>query len=178
MEGEEELVARIKSGEQPKELADIRHMFNKAYFKNLATERSYLSGKAVQPGDVWPFQDERPSGTSRRVVSEFKVNFRNWERHGKRNCARLEYQGTMKSLPRPDAEPGATGPRMMMADTGNTASGVSWFDPELGMTLEAVTRNERTLVQCGTPIPSASEPPVSPPTQCHQTITLKLISVQ
>jgi serine/threonine protein kinase len=177
MEGVDEFMARIKSGEQPKELAEIRDLFSKAYFKNLATERSYLSGNAVQPRDVWPFQDER-RWTSRLVVSEFKVNFRNWEQHGKRNCARLEFQGIMKGMPRPDAEPCATRPKRVMADTGNTSSGVSWFDPELGMTLETVTRNEMTLVEGGTPIPSAPEPPVSAPTQCHQIITLKLISVQ
>jgi len=178
MEGVDELMARIKSGEQPKELADIRDMFDKAYFMNLATHRSLLSGKAVRPGDTWPFQDERPIGTSYIVVSDFKVAFRNWERHGKRNCARLEHQGTLKRMPRPDAEPGATWPRRIMAETGNTSSGVSWFDPELGMTIETVTRNEITLVPCGIPIPGASEPPVNAPTQCHRTIALKLISVQ
>jgi serine/threonine protein kinase len=178
MEGVDELMARIKSGEQPKELAEIRDMFNESYFKNLGTKCSYLSGKAVRPGDTWPFQHERPSGTSRIVVCDFKVAFRNWELHGKRNCARLEHQGILKAMPRPDAEPGATGPRRIMAETGNTSSGVSWFDPELGMTLETVTRNEITLVQRGTPIPGAPEPPASAPTQCHRTITLKLISVQ
>jgi serine/threonine protein kinase len=180
MEGVDELIARVKSGEQPTELAEIRDMFNEGYFKNFATPRSYLSCNAVSPGDTWPFHDERPSGSSRIAVSDFKVTFRNWELHGKRNCARLEYQGVLKGKSKPDAKPDATRPSTILADDGGTSSGVSWFDPELGTNLETVTTNDIMLVKGGNPTatPDTAEPTPGTSTRLHQIITLKLLSME
>jgi serine/threonine protein kinase len=176
MEGVDEFISRIKSGEQPTDLAEIRDMFNESYFENLATQRCYLSDKAIHPGDTWLFHDERPSGSARIAVSDFKVTFRNWELHGKRNCARLEYQGILKGKPRPNVQPGATRPKRILADNGGTSSGVLWFDAELGVAIDATINNDMMLVPAVKP--DIAEPPSSTSTRLHQILTVKLLSME
>jgi serine/threonine protein kinase len=177
MEGVDEFISRLKSGEQSADLAEIRDMFNESYFENLATQRCYLSDKAVCPGDTWSFHDERPSGSTRIAVSDFKVTFRNWEPHGKRNCARLEYQGILKGKPKPNVQPAATRPKRILTDNGGTSSGMLWFDPELGVAIDAMTNNDMMLVPAVNPDIAEATPSTSTRLY-HQIVTVKLLSME
>ena len=59
--------------------------------------------KAVQPGDTWPVQTEFPWVPSDTVTWIIRLHFPNWELHWKRNCARLDFQSTIKTKPDPNS---------------------------------------------------------------------------
>jgi len=79
-----------------------------------------------------------PMGT---LIMDYTFTFQKWEQLGKRNCARLEFRGTIKS--KPDENPTSTG--MTMAIQDGNSSGVSWFDPELGKIIETSLNQDMTL---------------------------------
>ena len=62
--------------------------------------------------------------------------------HGKRNCARMEFQGTFNSTPGANATPAG----ISMSITGGDITGVSWFDPELGITIDTIMNENMNLV--------------------------------
>jgi hypothetical protein len=76
------------------------------------------------------------------MMFDYGFTFQSWEQHGKRNCARLEFQGSIKS--KPDQTPGAGG--MTMSISVGNSSGVSWFDPELGIITETTLNQDMTML--------------------------------
>jgi hypothetical protein len=116
-----------------------------------------------------------PLGT---MEMNYTVTFQSWEQHGKRTCARLEFQGTLKSKPDPNAKP--AGMTMTISD-GNT-SGVSWFDPELGMVIDT-TANQDMKMNMTMPVNPRGNAAAAGKTQTitsimKQEITIKLESVK
>ena len=61
--------------------------------------------------------------------------------HGSRNCARIEFQGTLKSTPGTNANPAG----MSMSILDGSSSGVSWFDPELGITIDTTMNQDMKM---------------------------------
>jgi hypothetical protein len=133
IEGVDTLLAQLESGGRPDLTAGLKSMFNEGYFKQIMDTTRYLPSKPVQPGDTWPIQMEIPMGQIGIIKIDYTVTFQGWEQHGKRTCARLEVQGTLKSNPDPDAKTAG----LSMNISEGTVSGVSWFDPELGMAIDA-----------------------------------------
>jgi hypothetical protein len=114
-----------------------------------------------------------PFGT---MDMNYDCTFQSWEMHGKRNCARIEFQGNFKSTPGTNANP--TGLSMSILD-GNS-SGVSWFDPELGINID-MNMNQDMKMAMTVPVPARGN--VAARTQSmtnvmNQVITLKLDSVK
>ncbi|MGA3284588.1 MAG: DUF6263 family protein, partial [Verrucomicrobiota bacterium] len=100
IEGVDELVNRLSSGAQADGFATFREsMFSKDRFKQIMSVNRYMPPKAVQPGDTWPVKQTFEMGPLGTMVMDFDGTFQRWEMHGKRNCARLEFQGTIKSTP-------------------------------------------------------------------------------
>jgi CubicO group peptidase (beta-lactamase class C family) len=99
--------------------------------------------------------------------------------HGKRNCARIEFQGTAKSVPGTNANP--TGMSMTILD--GSFSGVSWFDPELGITID-MTMNQDMKMAMTIPLngrgnaAAAKTQMMTMTNIMSQVITLKLDSVK
>ena len=79
-----------------------------------------------------------PLGT---MVVDSTYTFKNWEQHGKRTCARLEFQGTVKSKTDPNSKPAG----MTMSISDGSSSGVSWFDPELGMIIDTTASQDMKM---------------------------------
>ena len=75
-----------------------------------------------------------------------RLTFQSWERHRKRNCARLEFLATIKAKPDPNSNPAGTS----VSSVEGTASGVAWFDPELGTTIETTRQGRRDLALLAT----------------------------
>ena len=119
----------------------FKSMFNEGYFKQIMDGSRYLPSKPVQPGDTWPIQMEIPMGPIGIMEIDYTVTFQSWEQHGKRNCARLEFQGTLKSKPDPNPKPAG----MTMAISDGNTSGVSWFDPELGMVIDTTANQDMKM---------------------------------
>jgi len=132
IEGVDEMMSRLQAGATPADLAPLKSMYTKGYFKQLMQANQYMPAKPVQPGDTWPVQIEIPLGMIGNLVLNYDFTFKSWEMHGKRNCARLEFTGIIKSTPNTNASP--TG--MTINILGGDSSGTSWFDPEIGKTID------------------------------------------
>ncbi|MGA9452567.1 MAG: hypothetical protein WBW41_14625, partial [Verrucomicrobiia bacterium] len=111
----------------------MKSMFNEGSLKQMIGGQ-HLPSKPVQPGDSWPVQTDITMGDLGTMAMDYTFDFVRWETHGKRTCARLEFQGTMKSKANPDAATTGTSVSVQNGDS----SGVTWFDPELGMVIETI----------------------------------------
>jgi len=143
MEGVDELAKRISSGAPTGAFAFSRSEFGESYLREMMNGlHLYLPPKAVRPGDTWPFQMAiamNPIGT---VNLDYVVTFQNWEQHWQRNCARLEFQSTIKTKPDPDSNPMG----MSVSGLEGTTSGVAWFDPEVGLVIETAANSDMKMV--------------------------------
>ena len=134
----------------------------------------YMPHKPVQPGDTWPVQLEIAMGPIGTLVMDYTFTFQKWEQLGKRNCARLEFRGTIKS--KPDENPASKG--MTMAIQEGNSSGVSWFDPELGIIIDTTMNQDMTMAMT-VPVNVHGKTITQAMTNVmHQAITIKLESVK
>jgi hypothetical protein len=117
-------------------------VFSEERFKQMMSANRFIPPKAVQPGDTWPIKQSFEMGPLGTLVTDFGCTFPRWEMHGKRNCARIEFQGTINSTPGTNAIPGG----VSMSTVDSNASGVSWFDPELGMTIEMTMNQDMNMI--------------------------------
>lgn len=138
IEGADDLTARFAAGGRAGSDAGIQSMFNQETLKQMISGQ-HLPPKPVQPGDTWPVQMDLAMGQLGTVSIVYTFTMAGWEMHGTRNCARLEFQGTMKSKADTSSLPG----RMSMSIQDGDSSGVSWFDPELGLVID--TRMDQNL---------------------------------
>lgn len=177
IEGMDALVGRLESGGRADIAASLKSMFNEGYFKQIMDSSRYLPSKPVQPGDTWPIQMEVPMGPLGIVVVDYTVTFQSWEQRGKRACARLEVQGTLKSKPDPNAKPAG----MTMTISDGNVSGVSWFDPELGMVIDTTANQDMKMIMTMPANPrgnAAAGQTQTITSLMKQVITIKLDSVK
>ena len=178
IEGVDAMVERMTAGGPADATTGLKSMFNEGYFRQIMDSSRFLPSKPVQPGDTWPVQQEIAMGPIGTMTLDYTVSFQSWEPHGKRICARLESQGTLKS--KPDSNSKLAGMTMSISD-GNT-SGVSWFDPELGMVIET-TVNQDMKMNMTVPVNPRGNAAAAGKTQTitslmKQEITVKLESVK
>jgi hypothetical protein len=179
VEGFEEITKQLMAGGPQAANSGMDSMFSEGYFKQIMDGNRYLPSKPVQPGDSWPVQMEVTMGPVGTLQINYTVTFQSWEQHGKRTCARLEFQGTLKSKPDPNSA--TTG--MTMSITDGDTSGVSWFDPELGMIIETVANQNMKMNMTVPANPRAKTPAAAGKTQTitslmKQEISMKLESVK
>jgi hypothetical protein len=178
IEGVDDLMNRLTTGAKSETLAPLKNMFSEGYFKQMMSANQFLPRKAVQPGDTWPVQIEFPMGGMGSMVMDYNFTFQSWETHGKRNCARLEFQGTVKTKPDTNSNPAG----MSMSISDGNSSGVSWFDPELGITIDTIMNQDMKMV-ITMPVnprgnPGAAGRMQSMTNQMNQVMTIKLVSVK
>lgn len=178
IEGMDDLVNRLSAGANPDAMAPLKSMFSEGYFKQMMSANRFMPPKAVQPGDTWPVQIEFPMATMGIMVMDYTFTFQSWEMHGKRNCARLEFQGTITTKPDSNSKPAA----MSISILDGNSSGVSWFDPELGKTIDTSMNQDMKMV-IRMPMPQRGKPGAaarvqSITNQMNQVITIKLVSVK
>jgi len=176
VEGVDALTARLTTGAQAEAMAPIKGMYNEGYFKQMMSANQFLPPHAVQPGDTWPVRMEIPMATMGTMVMAYEVTLQSWEMHGKRNCARMEFQGTIQTKPDPAVKPGAMSISIL---EGNT-SGVAWFDPDLGITIDTkMTQDLKMVIRVPMPARGAAAPQMQGITnQMSQVMTIKLESVK
>jgi hypothetical protein len=149
--------------------ASLKSMFNDGYLKGMIGENQYLPGKPVSPSDTWPAHIETDMGSMGTMVMDFNFTFQNWEMRGKRNCARLDFDGTLKTKPNPSADSSA----MSMSIQDGKTSGTLWFDPELGIVLESTLNHDMNMAITT----QAAGKTINLQNVMHQVITTKLESV-
>lgn len=178
IEGLDGLMARLASGGRADELASLKSIYSEGYLKQMMSASRFMPSKAVQPGDTWPVHIEFPMANMGNMVVDNNFTFQNWELHGKRNCARLEFQGTITNKPDTDAKPAG----MSVSITDGNSSGVSWFDPELGITIDTTMNQDMNMV-ITVPMNPRGNPDATARMQnitshMNQIINIKLVSVK
>jgi hypothetical protein len=176
IEGVEDMMNRLSAGVPAAALAPLKSMFSEGYFKQMMSANRFMPPKAVQPGDTWPVQVEFPMAALGIMVMDYTFTFQSWEMHGKRNCARLEFQGTITTKPDPNSKSTA----MSISIQDGNSSGISWFDPELGKIIDTTMNQDMTMVIT---MPMRGKPGGAGRTQnftnqMSQAITIKLVSVK
>jgi hypothetical protein len=179
VEGFEEITKQLTAGGPRGGNSGLDSLFSEGYFKQMMDGNRYLPSKPVQPGDSWPVQMEVSMGPVGTLQINYTVTFQSWEQHGKRTCARLETQGTLKTK----TEASAASNGMTMSITDGDTSGISWFDPELGMIIETVVNQNMKMNMTVPANPRAKTPATAGKTQTistvmKQEVTMKLESVK
>ena len=155
--------------------AGIRSIFNEGYLRQMIGDSQSLPLQSVEPGDSWPVHGELPMDEMGTITTDYKFELQSWEKHGERLCARLGFAGTLKGST--DSEPAAaSGLRISLPD--GTASGLSWFDPELGLVIEAQFSQDLKMTIIPTRAAKGGTPPMTLTDQMHQDIVVKLESVK
>ena len=178
VEGVEDLVNKITSGGPAAAVGPLKSMFSEGYFKQMMSSSRFLPTTAVAPGDSWQKQLEFPMDMFGTMVLDYTFTFQGWEKHGSRMCARLEFQGNIKTKPGGNAGP--MGMTMNIKD--GTTSGVSWFDPELGIVVDSTMDQKMAMEMTIPKNPNVKQGPGSQPqtvsTKIDQQIQIKLDSVK
>ncbi len=170
IEGTEELASRLSSISPSDSLGTLKSMFSEDYLKQMMSHNQFMPNKPVQPGDSWPLHIQMPMAPLGKLTVDYTITLQGWEPHGPRNCARLEFQGTIKS--EPDPTPPAGGVKIGAFE--GDVSGVSWFDPELGIIIDTTVKEDIQMAMSVT---------VAGKTQnmsndMHQAISMKLASLK
>jgi hypothetical protein len=181
IEGMDDMMNRLSAGGNAAATASLKSMYSEGYFKQMMSANRFMPPKAVQPGDTWPVQFEFPMAALGTMVLDYTFTFQSWEMHGKRNCARMEFSGTIQTKPDPAAKPGA----MSISILDGSSTGMSWFDPELGITIDT-TMNQDMKMVVTVPMPQrakagakkAATQMQSITNQMNQVMTIKLVSVK
>jgi hypothetical protein len=180
IEGVDEMMSRLSAGGAAASTAALKGMMNEGYFKQMMSSSRFIPHQAVSPGDSWPVEMEYPAIPLGTLILDYTFTLQSWEKNGKRNCARLEFTGTIKTKPgTTTASPAMMGMNMTIKD-GNT-SGTSWFDPELGIIIDTKTSQDMAIEIVIPKNPKAKTGPYSQPqtltTHVNQTINIKLDSL-
>jgi hypothetical protein len=171
------LINRLSAGGNAQATGPIKSMYSEGYFKQMMSANRFLPPQAVQPGDTWPVQFEMPLGLMGTMLMHYDFTFQSWEMHGKRNCARLEFSGTIQTRPDANAKPGGMS---ISIQNGNT-TGVSWFDPELGITIDTTMNQDMQMVIQLPQNPQARAGAPRMPNMTNemsQVMSIKLVSVK
>jgi hypothetical protein len=177
LEGINELMQRLSSGPQAAALAPLKSMFSDGYFKQMMSQNRFVPPKPVQPGDTWPVQMEFPMGGIGTMGLDYKFTFQSWEKHGLRECARLEFEGTIKNKPDLDQKANPSG--MSIGNLDGTTSGTSWFDPELGIIIDTTMNQDISMVMnMSMPGKGGAGSKQSITNQMNQVMSIKLSSVK
>jgi len=180
VEGIDTMLGHLAEGSNPQVAAQIKGMFNEGYFKQMLSSSRFLPPHAVAIGDSWPVQFEIPMDPIGTLVLDYTFTLQGWEMHGTRNCARMEFQGGIKT--KSSGKPIAPGVNMSIQD--GTASGVSWFDPELGIVIDSdVNQDFAMIMSFPKPQRRGATKPATPEIQTmtnhmSQTLNIKLDSVK
>jgi hypothetical protein len=176
IEGVGDLVNKLSSGGNAAAAASNKSTFSEDYFKQMMIANLFIPPNAVQPGDTWPVRIKLPMSAFGTMVLDYIFTFQNWEMHGRRNCARMEFTGTIVNKPDPAANPGA----LSISILDGTSMGVSWFDPELGIIIDTTMNQDMKMVM-NMPRqgkPGAAAQTQSSTSQMSQAMTIKLVSVK
>ena len=180
IEGVDEVMSRLSSGGPAATTAALKGMMNEGYFKQMMSSSRFMPHQAVSHCDSWPVELEYPAAPLGTLVLDYTFTLQSWEKHGKRNCARLEFTGTIKTKSdTATASPAMMGMIMSIKD-GNT-SGTAWFDPELGIIIDTKTSQDMSIAIVVPKNPKVKTGPFSQPqtltTHVSQTIEIKLDSL-
>ena len=130
MEGLEELMREIKTIGKPQDQAIFQQMFSGDILKEYASFGEMMPNRPVTMGDRWRKTKDfvSPVGI---VATDMEYTFKSWEQHHDRKCMRIGVAGSIS------AKPDATVQNSPRRNIKGKFSGDAWFDPDLGMIVDA-----------------------------------------
>jgi RNA polymerase sigma factor (sigma-70 family) len=140
MEGVDDLRNRIAASADPQAQALLGSMFSEDTLRQYGSLADSLPGRTVLVGDSWRVQKDvrSPIGL---LALDLKYTFKNWEQHGDRRCARVEFSGRVSTK-----DTGAAAASGMQVEiTKGTVSGEFWYDPDLSMTVDSDNQQNLSL---------------------------------
>ncbi len=140
MEGVDDLRNRIAASSDPQAQALLGSMFSEDTLRQYGSLADSLPGRTVLVGDSWRVQKDvhSPIGL---LALDMKYTFKNWEQHGGRHCARVEFSGRVSSKDPTSAA--ASG--MQVEITKGTISGEFWYDPDLSLLVDSDNQQNLSL---------------------------------
>ncbi len=176
--GADELAQKLESAGQGNHLEHFKKFYSEGFLRQMMSATGSMPAKPVQPGDTWPAHIEFATRTAGTLCADDNFAFQSWEKHGGRNCARLEFKGTITNKPVTSSDPA----RRSVDIIDGRSSGVSWFDPELGLMLETALKHDMSMAITMPVNPEGSAEAASRvrkiTEQMNQIINAKLISVK
>lgn len=138
VEGFDAFAGRVMGNGQSQAKAMFKQMFNEDSFKQLGMFAEGMPDHAVKAGDHWTenLEMSNPIGI---IVIHTKNTFKEWEAHAGRQCVRIAFQGDISS------KPGPTSGNVSTKLGSGTISGQTWFDPAVGMVVEADDEEDMPL---------------------------------
>jgi len=130
MEGVDGLAQRVAASGQPQARAMFAQMFSEDTLKRYGSFAESLPGHAVKMGDAWPFKEDVSTSIGVLTV-DLKYTFKNWEQHGDRQCAHVNAVGDIST------KTISTANGVVVEIKKGKITGEFWFDPVLGMIVEA-----------------------------------------
>lgn len=138
MEGVNELAQRVAATGKPQAQASFQQMFSEDTLKRYGSFADSLPGHTVNIGDTWPFQEDVSTSIGVLTV-DVKYTFKNWEQHGDRQCAHVDATGDIST------KTISTANGMVVEIKKGRITGEFWFDPVLGMIVEANNNQDLAL---------------------------------
>ncbi len=138
VEGVDALTQRIAANGNPQTRAMFNQMFSADTLKRYGSFADAMPDHAVNMGNSWPLKQDVTT-TIGVLTVDLKYTFKNWEQHRGRKCAHVDAEGDIstKSI--------STAQGMVVEIKKGTISGEFWYDPTLGMIVEANNDQNLTL---------------------------------
>ena len=136
VEGTPQLRSKVSLGASPYAIASIASMLSDEAIKGWNTLHLGLPDKPVKPGDTWATSRNQQYGPG-AVSVEATNTFKGWEQRDGRKVALIESAGIISAKPGP-----AAGLVTVTVEDGAKTTGKAWFDPALGMIVEATANSE------------------------------------
>jgi RNA polymerase sigma factor (sigma-70 family) len=140
MEGVDDLRNRIAASSDPQAQSILNSMFSEDTLQQYGSLADSLSGHTEAVGDSWPLQKDMRSPIG-LIAVDLKFTFKNWEQHGDRRCARVEFTGTLSTKSLANAADSG----MQVQITKGTISGQYWYDPDLSMMVDSDNHQNLSL---------------------------------
>jgi len=138
LEGLDALKSRINAAAQPQQQAVFNELFSEDTLKQYGSFAEALPKRTVAPGESWHVKKDISSSIG-VLTLDMKYTFKNWEPHDGRQCAHVAEVGKIltKNV--------STATGMAVEITNGNISGEFWFDPALGMIVEADNNQNMAL---------------------------------
>jgi RNA polymerase sigma factor (sigma-70 family) len=130
MEGFEELMRQVGTIGKPQDRAIFQQMLSGDILKEYASFGELMPNRPVTIGDRWRKTKDfvSPVGV---MATDMEYTFKSWEQHRDRKCMRIGVAGSIS------AKPDATVQNSPRRNIKGKFSGDAWFDPDLGMIVDA-----------------------------------------
>jgi hypothetical protein len=139
LEGVDDLLARISTTGKSQEQAVFKGIFSEDAVRKYVSFDDVIPNQTLNIGQSWQEKKNISGWDFGQVAVSMNYTFKDWTQHDDRNCAHIESAGDF-STTTPSAASGA----LIVVKKGKVTGDI-WFDPELGMVVDASNVQNMTV---------------------------------